>query len=289
MPRRPLRLSVGPWAVSSRRARPAWRSRPTRRCGRPPTPSRPSPPWPCASARRAARGSFRTRGCARPAARRSSASPHARARRGLINGKGLINGSGRVNGLVNGLGFMDSSALTEFRLPQRSLLLRYGIVAGSLLLAFAVAASLFPAPPGNQLAIAIDGNPGDWTGIPKYADPSPAPDPNVAIQVYGVYPEGNFLSFLVQVSGQALGDPAGYDGFYAFIDTDASAATGFQLGGLGADYVAQVYGGTGRVASATLFAFPPNAELNWSRRLPVAGISAAASGSPPRLGPRPAA
>src|SRR5207247_10962493 len=105
-----------------------------------------------------------------------------RARRGLINGKGLINGSGRVNGLVNGLGFMDSSALTEFRLPQRSLLLRYGIVAGSLLLAFAVAASLFPAPPGNQLAIAIDGNPGDWTGIPKYADPSPAPDPNVAIQ-----------------------------------------------------------------------------------------------------------
>ena len=221
----------------------------------------------------------------RPRAR-EFASPQARARRGLINGKGLINGSGRVNGLVNGLGFMDSSALTEFRLPQRSLLLRYGIVAGSLLLAFAVAASLFPAPPGNQLAIAIDGNPGDWTGIPKYADPSPAPDPNVAIQVYGVYPEGNFLSFLVQVSGQALGDPAGYDAFYAFIDTDASAATGFQVGGLGADYVAQVYGGTGRVASATLFAFPPNAELNWSRRLPVAGISAAASGSSLEFGVR---
>src|SRR5438034_6313178 len=205
--------------------------------------------------------------------------PQARFRRGLVNGHGLINGSGRVNGLVNGLGFMDTSAITDFGLPSRSLLFRYGVIASSLLLVFAIVAALLPGSTGPGTAIAIDGNPADWSGFPMYADPSPPSNPNVTIQAYSVHQEGSLLSFLVQVSGTALGDPVGNDAFYALFDTDGSPATGYQSEGLGAEYVAEVIGGSGRVESARLFEFPANSEVNWSRRVAVAGIPAAASGS----------
>jgi len=206
-------------------------------------------------------------------------SPSVRFRRGLINGHGLINGSGRVNGLINGTGFVDASVLTEFRLTRQPFLMRYALVAGSMLMAFVLAASLLSPGPGPPSGIAIDGNPGDWAGVPTYADPSPASDPNVAIARYGVALEGTRLSILVQVSGQALGDAAGYDAFYAFIDADGSAATGYGAGGLGADYVAEVYGGSGQVASGRLYEFPANSELNWSRRTAIGGVQAAASGA----------
>ena len=205
--------------------------------------------------------------------------PQARFRRGLVNGHGLINGSGRVNGLVNGLGFMDTSAITDFGLPSRSLLFRYGVIASSLLLVFAIVAALLPGSTGPGTAIAIDGNPADWSGFPRYVDPSPPSNPNVTIQAYSVHQEGSLLSFLIQVSGTALGDPVGNDAFYAFFDTDGSPATGYQAQGLGAEYVAEVIGGSGRVESARLFELPANSEVNWSRRVAVAGIPAAASGS----------
>ena len=210
---------------------------------------------------------------------RVSPAPQARLRRGLVNGHGLINGSGRVNGLVNGLGFMDMSAITDFGLAPRSLLFRYAVIGSALLLVFAIVAALLPRPAGPPTAITIDGNPSDWFSIPRYVDPAAASDPNVTIQRYGVYQEGDLLSFIVQVSGTALGDPAGNDAFYAFFDTDGSPATGYQVQGLGAEYVAEVIGGSGRVESARLFEFPANAELNWSRRAGVAGLDAAVSGS----------
>jgi len=144
---------------------------------------------------------------------------------------------------------------------------------------FVLAASLLSPGPGPPSGIAIDGNPGDWAGIPTYADPAPASDPNVAIARYGVALEGTRLSLLIQVSGQALGDAAGYDAFYGFIDADGSAATGYEVGGLGADYVAEVYGGSGQVASGRLYEFPAGSELNWSRRTAIGGVPAAASGA----------
>ena len=210
---------------------------------------------------------------------RVSPAPPARFRRGLIDGHGLINGTGRVNGLVNGLGFMDTSTITDFGLQPRSLLFRYAVIGSALLLVFAIVAALLPGPVGPMTAITIDGNPSDWSSIPKYVDPAVASNPNVTIERYGVYQEGDLLSFMIQVSGTALGDPVGNDAFYAFFDTDGSLATGYQVQGLGAEYVAEVVGGSGRVQSARLFEFPANSELNWSRRASVAGLDAVASGS----------
>lgn len=206
-------------------------------------------------------------------------SPSVRFRRGLINGHGLINGSGRVNGLINGTGFVDASVLTEFRLTRQPFLIRYVLVAGSMLMVFVLAASLLAPGPGPPSGIVIDGNPGDWAGVPAYADPASASDPNVAIAQYAVALEGSRLSILIQVVGQALGDAAGYDAFYAFMDADGAAATGYRVGGLGADYVAEVYGGSGQVASGRLYEFPANSELNWSRRAAIGGVQAAASGA----------
>src|SRR2546428_636078 len=97
---------------------------------------------------------------------RLAPAPQARFRRGLINGHGLVNGSGRVNGLVNGLGFMDASVVTEFRIPQRPLLLRYAVIAASLLLAFSISGTLIPRAPGQPATIAINGTRADLNALP---------------------------------------------------------------------------------------------------------------------------
>lgn len=213
----------------------------------------------------------------RPAAGRVSAD--LRGRRGLINGHGLVNGKGRVNGLINGNGFVNGSAVTTYRLPVRAAGARYAIVAVSLLMAFILAAALLVPPNVPVSAVVVDGNPADWAGLPTYTDPVPSPNPDVAIERYGVFSEGNRLYAMIQVTGQALRDSAGYDAFYLFFDTDGLPSTGYQIEGLGVEYVAEVYGGLGRVVSARLYEFPPDAEINWSRRTVVAPLSAAASGS----------
>src|SRR3990172_525241 len=115
------------------------------------------------------------------------------------------------------------------------------------------------------------------SGAATRGPPPPASPPRrAAAPGCGAARGGPRLSILVQVSGQALGDAAGYDAFYAFIDADGSAATGYGAGGLGADYVAEVYGGSGQVASGRLYEFPANSELNWSRRTAIGGVQAAA-------------
>jgi len=200
-------------------------------------------------------------------------------RRGLINGHGLVNGKGRVNGLINGNGFVNGSAVTTYRLPGRATGARYAIVAVSLLMAFILAAVLFVPPSGPVSAVIVDGNPAEWASLPTYVDPVPSPNPDAAIERYGVFSDGIRLYALVQVAGRALGDSAGYDAFYLFFDTDGDSTSGYQIEGLGVDDVVEVYGGEGRVVSARLYEFPPDAEINWSRRTVAAPVSAAVFGS----------
>ncbi len=199
---------------------------------------------------------------------------------GLVNGKGLVNGRGRVNGLTNGTGFINGSALSGIRILARPSMARRAVVGGALLMALVVALSILQSsgPPIGR-TITVDGSGGDWASLPTYPDRVPASDPNVEITRYGVHLEAGELSFLVDVAGSALGDPAGYDAFYAFLDADGSATTGYQVGGLGADYVVEVLGGSGTVAAARLYSFPPDAEMNWSRRSGVSSVPAAVGGT----------
>ena len=200
-------------------------------------------------------------------------------RRGLVNGHGLVNGRGRVNGLINGNGFVNGSIVSGHRLPARVTTMRYALVAVALLVGSIFVGILLSPPAAPASAIIVDGRAGEWASVPTYADRVAGPDPNASIERYGVFLEGDSLYVLIEVSGRALGDASGYDAFYVFLDTDGKPTTGYEIEGLGADYAAEVYGGAGVVASARLYEFPQDAEINWSRRTAIAGIPAAVSSS----------
>jgi hypothetical protein len=217
---------------------------------------------------------------------------------GLVNGSGrvngLVNGIGRVNGLVQGQGRVNGLVATQGRVngsqvapgarlnvrgprTKRSRQLRYAMIAGGVLAAIIIAGALFVPSPAPLSPIAIDGSFGDWAPVPALDAASVAADPNVSVYRYAVLLDRDNVYLFASTIGSMLGDPTGYDGVYFLIDADGDPATGFRFGDLGADAVVNVFGGNSTVAGARLYAFPTDAELNWSRRQPSGRVDAASS------------
>src|SRR6058998_286245 len=84
----------------------------------------------------------------------------------------------------------------------------------------------------------------------------------------------------MQVAGDVLaGGPAGVsvtNGYFAFIDTDRTAQTGYRVQGIGADRLIKVYTFGGNVVSATLFTYDSShGTENWNGWTPIRSIAAA--------------
>lgn len=91
------------------------------------------------------------------------------------------------------------------------------------------------APGGSQRTAAItvvELRVGDVTPLPT-ATPAAASEPAQAIS--GL--EAASDSDLLILSFKFLGDPGGYNGFQIFLDTDRNPATGFDISGLGAEFL----------------------------------------------------
>jgi len=203
----------------------------------------------------------------------------AAGRRGLINGRGLVNGRGRVNGLINGTGFVNGSSLAEMRLPRRNFLPRYIAIGAALIMLFTIAAALVPPSP-TSLGIQIDGSFSDWQGVPTYADGTVSGNPSVRITSVSLTAADTTLFLRTTVEQAIFADPTDYDTMYAFLDTDGSNVTGYDLGDLGADYVARVSGSGGQVEDARLMGFDETGRTkdDWSGFTTVTGLTAKASG-----------
>jgi len=109
---------------------------------------------------------------------------------------------------------------------------------------------------------AVDGRFGEWgAGVPDAADASP---PRIDIVAANATQNGNVLLFHAVVSGVMLegkalplsagqaGIVSGEDRLYAYVDRDNQSATGYQVGGIGAEYVIEVSGVEGQVTSGLL-------------------------------------
>jgi len=213
-----------------------------------------------------------------PAAPRPRAMEITTARRGMINGRGLVNGRGRVNGLINGSGFVNGSSIAELRLPRKRFLPRYVAIAMAMLMLFAGVVSLIsPAPPGGPMQ--IDGSFGDWTGVREYAIATVSSNPNVAIQAVYLTTSDSEVFLRAKVTGTAFGDANAYDTLYAFLDGDASAATGYNVSGIGAEFLVRVSGSNGTVDDARLLRFESANRDDWSGWATVSGTVRGAAGT----------
>ena len=217
---------------------------------------------------------------------------------GFTNGRGATNGLGRVNGLgsprgaTNGTGVINGLVNGTFRRGLRAN--RFGVITHkdlrlglSLVVLFLLLLGPFyvllstpgPTPPTR---IAPDGNLGDWTAasIAFLEDSVIGPQQDINFVRYSAYSENGYLSFAIAVGGIALGDNAGLDGFYIFIDSDNRTTTGYGAREIGADYMVSVTGGDNAVSSSVLYEYTSTADhTNWSAwdrvRTVPAGVSAA--------------
>ncbi len=175
---------------------------------------------------------------------------------GRVNGLAsrVAPGEGMVNGLINGNGISDGRARRHsFRTggihSRRRSASSIAIVVLMLLLV-PVFAILFsePAPPGG---IVIDGRFGDWASVPRYDDTIGESSQALDISEYRIRQVDEHLLVYARVTGNLWGVPVGHtESVFAFVDGDGDPATGFQIGGMGAETAAEFYGWEGGFAGS---------------------------------------
>src|SRR3989441_2112899 len=199
---------------------------------------------------------------------------------GLTNGlgrtNGLTNGLGRTNGLTNGLGRTNGS----IRSAGWKLYLIPLVVISLLVL------PLFNIPGygGPTYSIQIDGRFADWDSVSRLTVTSAVVNPDIDITQVAVKDNLDYLSFYIEVRGNALnGGPAPgrvTNAFYAFIDVDRSASTGYRVQGIGADRMVRINTWGGQVVSASLMAFNTSrSPTDWNGWTSIGPAYAAGSGN----------
>ncbi|OGS48187.1 MAG: hypothetical protein A3K68_06610 [Euryarchaeota archaeon RBG_16_68_13] len=189
---------------------------------------------------------------------------------GLTNGltNGHVNGlsffQGATNGLVNGNGFTNGRRGRQAPRPvpaqphwARSVV---GIAAVVALMVLApVLASLLSPVAGPVATLRIDGEFSDWAAFASYADSAgdqlANPDVNLVSAKIAAKDAGLFVYARVQgVLFRGIG-AEGADSLFVFVDEDDDSSTGYAVGGIGADVVAEAYGWNGALRGSSRRSF----------------------------------
>ncbi|TET89105.1 MAG: tetratricopeptide repeat protein [Methanomassiliicoccales archaeon] len=220
--------------------------------------------------------------------------------RGRTNGltNGLVNGLGRAsgvtNGLVNGLsslkfsladGLTNGNGLTNGlgvrRFSREMRLARWKVFLIPLLAVVLLTVPLFVVTsPSTGDMITIDGQFNDWNRqLVTQMNPSGIIDPNVDITQASVVKSSSRIFFYVEVLGYMLqgSTPMGIgDVVQIFIDSDREYQTGYQLRGLGADYMVEVFGISNGVRASVLKEYSlTGSENDWNRWTSKGKVNAA--------------
>lgn len=196
-----------------------------------------------------------------------------RANKGLINGNGFTNGLGAKtatlngNGLINGNGLTNGNGMSDRKYTRIPLIesKRFKRRILGVVLAFAlIIAPLFvyliefgDTPSG----MIIDGNFSDWEDKDGYGDSAEdaTSNPNINIVEYKMLKNKNDVHFYLEVQGDMLkGTNTKTDSVHIFIDSDTDPATGYSVEGIGADYMLEAQGKSGRILSSDLNIFDPD-------------------------------
>jgi hypothetical protein len=209
---------------------------------------------------------------------------------GLTNGitNGLVNGlkalkMGMTNGLTNGNGITNGLGARRGVKEKKKGKLKILIIPIIIIL-LVISPYLLVGFTKESKGIVIDGNFGDWDGllITSDAQEATAFNPNVNIIDYRVDSRLMELSFYLKVEGDILaGEPDGEryaDTAYIFIDSDQSSDSGYYLKGIGADFMAEIYGWNGELIGQNLYRYT-SSEQDWNLWMASGSIAAAVSGS----------
>ncbi|MCK4950113.1 MAG: hypothetical protein KAS60_08510, partial [Thermoplasmata archaeon] len=210
---------------------------------------------------------------------------------GRVNGvtNGIVNGfrstrAGLTNGVTNGLGL--TNGLGGLRFSSEAKFSRWKVLLIPLIAVALLMSSLF-GPVGEDVAtmgsIRIDGQFSDWTDASRMQSSGDFMiNPNIDIIETAVENNVEYVSFYLSVSGSVLqGEPITRraDAVHIFVDVDRSYGTGYQIRGIGADFIIEVYGANGEVALSRLMRFDTNrGQEDWNSWLSEVSVHSEVSG-----------
>lgn len=234
------------------------------------------------------------------------------AGRGIVNGKGLVNGRARGEGLINGRGMINGRSLingngvVNGRGPGSGLpggeggayasyvsrsRRRGKMRVGAAITAAVVVMLIIPylaVQMEQQRGIRIDGDFADWDGIATYYDgfEDQLVNPSINLLNYSTSREAGSAFFRVQTAGRVLdGAGDGVDEVRVFLDTDASSDTGYDISGIGADRMIDLWGYDNSVKGSEVHAFNASrSREDWNGWYLVGAARAAARGTSLEVG-----
>jgi len=189
---------------------------------------------------------------------------------GRINGQGRVNGAGAVNGraLVNGTGALNgggagvrrpggAAGRSRLLLRWRFLVLLVALVI--ILAAFAYMAGVIEKPPYD-----VDGDGGDWSDAVMFGMASVSDSPSTNVVEWSVDAHRNELYLYVGTEGAIMAADE-VESFYLFIDSDDSPSTGYEIMGIGADFMVELQGWNGSVMQSAVWSYHSQDDhLDWS-------------------------
>lgn len=175
---------------------------------------------------------------------------------GLVNGRGAINGTGLVNGngITNGT---RAEAGAPRSASKRRVVTRWQFLALLIALIVIIPTFMYLSYPRDSGPITIDGEFDDWSSIAKFGMHQNSASDSTNITGWTVETDSTefYLYLATRVSTMSS---SAIDSFYAFIDSDADAATGYLVAGMGADYLVKVIGWNDSVTSSSVSRFMPS-------------------------------
>jgi len=221
--------------------------------------------------------------------------------KGLTNGRGLTNGSGLVNGngLVNGRGLVNGNGLVNGRgstggpgereafgiVRRRRKHARITVMVALAVAALMVLPALSMMTPVREPPIVIDGSFNDWGGRTAVQDDArDTPSSSIDLRTVRIHRWSSWFAFQLITEGNILkGAPEEnkLDSFIILVDADRSAGTGYNLDGIGADWLIEISGMEGLATGVTVSRFDAaRSPHDWNAwTLPEAGRASARGNS----------
>ena len=182
---------------------------------------------------------------------------------GIINGKGqtngiqFVNGLGAVNGkdLINGSGTYNGTGSGRLqgrrRRQQLPIYMRWQIIAVLVAVAIIVPSYLQFSKSGDDGPYSIDGDFGDWEEAVMFTVTSVSPDVDPDVVEWAAARHTDNVYLYVRMSQEAMTGLAAQR-LVLFIDSDDSPGSGYSVGGVGADYMIELFGWNSSIATSAI-------------------------------------
>ena len=162
----------------------------------------------------------------------------------MINGTGMVNGSGMTNGTL--------APSRQGRAPRRgsAILVRWKFLAVLVALVIIIPTFVYLSYYHESDPYQVDGDFGEWTGLPSYSMSVVDDEPLTAIEGWSVAVDGTEVFLYVSAQGDIF-PSATVESIFLFIDSDGDPSSGYVAGSLGADHMIEFDGWNGTVQSSS--------------------------------------